>query len=115
MFVPLFPRSLMVLISSQTRRVQNRKAQRAFRARQKQHVESLEEKLQSILSDYEELQQNYNRLRGDYSSLLQKQEEVFPTELLAFTQGWKASTVEGQDGIFEDFLLSDEPLKWNTL
>ncbi|KAL2074870.1 hypothetical protein VTL71DRAFT_8649 [Oculimacula yallundae] len=48
------------------RRIQNRKAQRAFRLRQKTHVESLEEKLHTLMGDYEELQRRYTCLSIEY-------------------------------------------------
>ncbi|PVH82233.1 hypothetical protein DL98DRAFT_570519 [Cadophora sp. DSE1049] len=48
------------------RRIQNRKAQRAFRLRQKMHVESLEERLRCLVGRHEELRRRYVCLRGEY-------------------------------------------------
>ncbi|KAH7360978.1 hypothetical protein BKA65DRAFT_196276 [Rhexocercosporidium sp. MPI-PUGE-AT-0058] len=52
------------------RRIQNRKAQRAFRLRQKMHVESLEERLKSLVGEYEELQQRYTCLSVEYEKVI---------------------------------------------
>lgn len=63
-----------MLIVSKKRRSQNREAQRAFRARQRQHTEALEEKLKSVLSNYELLQQQYTSLSLAYEVLLKDKE-----------------------------------------
>jgi cell shape-determining protein MreC len=51
----------------------NRKSQRAFRARQKQRVECLEEQLKTAVSKYEHLQQKYSSLIASYESLSKEQ------------------------------------------
>jgi hypothetical protein len=67
----------------QRRRIQNRKAQRAFRARQKQHVESLEDKLTAMMSEYEVLQERYNQLRIAYENVASKKEPQEPAKMLS--------------------------------
>ncbi|KAH9210909.1 hypothetical protein DL95DRAFT_465419 [Leptodontidium sp. 2 PMI_412] len=52
------------------RRIQNRKAQRAFRLRQKMHVESLEERLKTLVREYEALQQRYTCLSVEYEKIV---------------------------------------------
>ncbi|KAG4440719.1 hypothetical protein IFR05_003813 [Cadophora sp. M221] len=52
------------------RRIQNRKAQRAFRLRQKMHVESLEERLKTLVGEYEDLQQRYTCLSVQYEKVV---------------------------------------------
>jgi hypothetical protein len=62
-----------MLTSWQRRLSQNRRSQRAFRARQKQRVEYLEEQLKTAVSKYENLQQKYSSLSASYESLSKEQ------------------------------------------
>jgi len=65
----------MILTSRQKRKNQNRIAQRAFRTRQRQHVQSLEAKLESVLANFEELQQQHTYLSIAYETILEERKE----------------------------------------
>ncbi|KAF8861943.1 hypothetical protein BDZ45DRAFT_799589 [Acephala macrosclerotiorum] len=81
------------------RRSQNRVAQRAFRARQRQHVEALEEKLKSVLSEYEQLQQRYRTLSIAYEALLEDKgmKGMGPVTCVGYDSSWSPENV----GVFE--------------
>jgi hypothetical protein len=60
----------------QRRLKQNRKAQRAFRARQRERVQCLEQQLNMMVGKYEELQQKYFNLSAAHSRLLNQKKEL---------------------------------------
>ncbi|KAN0115158.1 hypothetical protein V8E51_004702 [Hyaloscypha variabilis] len=59
---------------------QNRKAQRAFRARQRDRVQCLEQQLNMMVGKYEELQQKYFNLSAAHSRLLNQKKELRENE-----------------------------------
>lgn len=121
--------------NDQRRRIQNRKAQRAFRARQKQHVESLEDKLTAMMSEYEALQERYNQLRVAYEVVASKKEpqesakmvskNLFENQQFDFEAWGFDSQVTGRDdrsigekdADFEidvgGYLMEDQSLGWS--
>ncbi|CZR54673.1 uncharacterized protein PAC_04557 [Phialocephala subalpina] len=88
------------------RRSQNRVAQRAFRARQRQHVEALEEKLKSVLSEYEQLQQRYTTLSIAYEALLEDKgmKGTRSVTCMSYDSSWSPENVSVFGGIEADGL-----------
>jgi hypothetical protein len=64
-----------MLIIFQRRRRQNRDAQRAFRARERTRVQSLEDRLEDVTKQYTKLKSAYLHLNARYQSVL-KQVEI---------------------------------------
>ncbi|KUJ12893.1 uncharacterized protein LY89DRAFT_721729 [Mollisia scopiformis] len=86
--------------ASSRRRIQNRASQRAFRARQRQHVEALEEKLKSVLSEYEQLQQRYTALNIAYETLLKEKRMDSMSTVTCPT--YRSSWTSDDLGVFEN-------------
>jgi hypothetical protein len=63
-----------MLIIFQRRRRQNRDAQRAFRARERIRVQSLEDRLEDVTKQYTKLKSAYLHLDAKYQSVLERVE-----------------------------------------
>jgi hypothetical protein len=63
-----------MLIIFQRRRRQNRDAQRAFRARERIRVQSLEDRLEDVTKQYTKLKSAYLHLNAKYQSVLEQVE-----------------------------------------
>ncbi|KAE9378983.1 hypothetical protein N431DRAFT_553296 [Stipitochalara longipes BDJ] len=78
-FTPLSPSSTSTTSkeAAHSRRLkQNRKAQRAFRARQRERVECLEQQFKTVVGKYEELQQRYAALSASHDRLVKQKKEL---------------------------------------
>jgi hypothetical protein len=64
----------LMLIIFQRRRRQNRDAQRAFRARERIRVQSLENRLEDVTKQYTKLKSAYLHLNAKYQSVLEQVE-----------------------------------------
>jgi chromosome segregation ATPase len=98
-------------MSWQKRLSQNRKAQRAHRARQRHHVECLEEQLKTVVGKYENLQQRYSTLSASYERL-EKQSRRKETGKNDEEQsnpytGWKNDEVHVTSGTWRQDCLED--------
>jgi len=93
---------------------QNRKAQRAHRARQRQHVECLEEQLKTVVGKYEDLQQRYSSLSASYERLVKGDERnetgEYDEERWNSCPGWKFEEVHVTTDIWREDYLEDNQL-----
>ncbi|KAK0100395.1 hypothetical protein ONS95_008350 [Cadophora gregata] len=82
------------------RRIQNRQAQRAFRLRQKMHVESLQERLKYLVGAYEELRRRYVFLSGEYERMVSVGVGVgVGVERIGGLEGGRNGSVVGSDSV----------------